>query len=89
VENHLVRKGMADLVTRLKAGGREGDIGSSDRSSLGDADAEDTEVRFLRAVSQLRDMAELGPERDRAAERHKHEASEESWDAYHRLRGYE
>jgi hypothetical protein len=32
-------------------------------------------------------MAELEPERQRAAERLKNEASEESWTEYRRLRG--
>jgi hypothetical protein len=32
-------------------------------------------------------LAELEPERQRAAERLKAEASEESWDEYRRLRG--
>jgi hypothetical protein len=81
LENHLVRKGMAELVARLGRGG------PADAPSVGGADAEDTEVRFLRAAAQLREMAELEPERQRAAERHKNEATEESWTDYHRLRG--
>jgi DNA primase len=80
LRNHLVRKGMAELLTRL---GRTGE--TSDMPSEG-ADAEDTEARFLLAARQLRDMAELEPERQRAAERHKSEATEESWADYHRLR---
>ena len=87
LENHLVRKGMAELVARLNAGRGSGGIGSSD-ASTGGADAEDTEARFLRAAAQLRDMAELEPERQRAAERHKSEATEESWADYHRLRSF-
>jgi DNA primase len=80
LKNHLVRKGMADLLTRLGQSG-----GPSDLPPEG-TDAEDTEARFLLAARQLRDMAELEPERQRAAERHKNEATEESWAEYHRLR---
>jgi DNA primase len=81
LENHLLRKGMADLVTRFGSGGH-GDLAEA---SSGGADAEDTEARFLQAAAQLRDMAELEPERQRAAERLKSEASEESWTEYRRL----
>ncbi len=89
LENHLVVRGMAELVARLNAGrGGGGDVGPSDVSFLGGADAEDTEARFLRAAAQLREMAELEPERQRAAERHKNEATEESWAEYHRLREF-
>jgi DNA primase len=85
LESHFTRKGMADLVARL----RKGRGGGEDLTevSAGGADAEDIEARFLRAASQLRDMAELEPERQRAAERLKNEASEESWTEYRRLRG--
>jgi DNA primase len=81
LENHLLRKGMADLVTRFGSGGH----GDLTEASSGGADAEDTEARFLQAAAQLRDMAELEPERQRAAERLKSEASEESWTEYRRL----
>jgi DNA primase len=84
LENHLVRKGMAELIARL-GHGRSGE--PSDMPTEG-ADAEDTEARFLLAAQQLREMAELEPERHRAAERHKSEATEESWAEYHRLRGF-
>ena len=80
LETHLARKGMADLVARLTAGR---DL--TEASSVGDA--EDVEARFLRAAAQLRDMAELEPERRRAAERLKSEATEESWTEFQRLRG--
>ena len=85
LETHLVRRGMADLVARLNTGhGGTGDL--SEASSAGDA--EDVEARFLRAAAQLRDMAELEPERQRAAERLKSEATEESWTEFQRLRGF-
>jgi DNA primase len=82
LETHLVRKGMADLLARLGAD-RHSD--PAEASSVGDA--EDVEARFLRAAAQLRDMAELEPERQRAAERLKSEATEESWTEFQRLRG--
>jgi len=83
LENHLVRKGMADLLARLGADRRSDPA----ETSSGGADAEECEARFLRAAAQLRDMAELEPERQRAAERHKAEANEESWAEYQRLLG--
>ena len=83
LEAHLVRKGMADLLARLGAD-RHSDL--TEVSSVGDA--EDVEARFLRATAQLRDMAELEPERQRAAERLKSEATEESWTEFQRLRGF-
>ncbi|HTT99324.1 MAG TPA: DNA primase [Rhizomicrobium sp.] len=83
LENHLVRKGMADLLARLGADRRS----DSTEASSGGSDAEEYEARFLRAAAQLRDMAELEPERQRAAERLKADASEESWAEYRRLRG--
>jgi hypothetical protein len=76
---------MADLVARLQTG-RAGTGDLTDASSVGDA--EDVEARFLRAAAQLRDMAELEPERQRAAERLKSEATEESWTEFQRLRGF-
>ncbi|MDE2494390.1 MAG: DNA primase [Alphaproteobacteria bacterium] len=79
LENHLVRAGMAELVERLKAHGARGPAGREG--------AEDEDARFLRAAAQLREMAELGPERKRALERFKSEPSEESWHEAQRLLG--
>ena len=79
LENHLVRHGMAELVERLKA--RTARNEGAERSALG----EDADARFLHAASQLRDMAELDPERSRALERFKREGTEENWLAYQRL----
>ena len=77
-ENHLVRNGMADLVERLNARAlASGETASAENASQGHGDDEDIEARWLRAVSQLRDMAD--PERDRAVERFKSEGTEESW----------
>ncbi len=77
LENHLIRCGMADIVARLKAPPRE--VGEETASG------EDADARFLRAASQLRDMAERDPERKRALERFKQEPSEESWLEVRRL----
>ncbi len=82
LENHLVRKGMADLVARLRR--RGGDIAPQD-GLAGGADAEDTEARFLQAAAALREMAELEPERSRAVERFKDEPSDETWRSAQRL----
>ncbi len=84
LENHLVRIGMADLVERLNARAlASGEIAPADGAQNGpaqeNADSEDFETRWLRAAAQLRDMAELNPERVRAMERFKSEATEESW----------
>jgi DNA primase len=83
-ENHLVRNGMADLVERLNARAlASGEIASAENASQGHGDDETIEARWLRAVSQLRDMAD--PERDRAVERFKSEGTEESWQDARRL----
>ena len=79
LDNHLVRIGMAELVERLKAHGA--------RAPAGQESAEDEDARFLQAAAQLRDMAELAPERNRAVERFKSEPTEESWHEAHRLFG--
>jgi len=79
LEAHLVRHGMSDLVERLNARAlASGEIAPAD-DVQGIEGAEDIEARWLRAASQLRDMAETGPERARAFERFKSEGTEESW----------
>jgi DNA primase len=83
LENHLVRKGMADLVERLGARRKGGDPAPAD--GPGGNDAEDSEARFLRAAAGLRDMAELQPERSRAVERFKDEPTDETWRDAQRL----
>lgn len=77
LENHLIRHGMADLIERLKA----------PRTEMGEgtASGEDADARFLRAARQLRDMAELDPERRRALERFRQEPNEERWLEVRRL----
>jgi DNA primase len=86
LENHLVRHGMTDLVERLNARAlASGEIASAENASPGNADDEDIEARWLRAASQLRDMAQGNPERDRAVERFKSEGTEESWQDARRL----
>jgi len=72
---HLVRQGMADLAERLKA-----------HRPDGSASGEDLDARFLRAAAQLRDMADLDPERARALARVNAEGTEQSWDDFLRLR---
>jgi DNA primase len=69
VLTHFVRLGMAELLTRL---------GASEGARDPEAGAE-AEARFLRAASNLREMAEWEPERARAFERLGSEASEEAW----------
>jgi len=82
LENHFVRRGMADLVARLGFGRRaDGDL--EDVPQSGDVDAE---AQFLTAAAELRDMAETEPERQRAAERFRAEDSEESWAEFIRLK---
>jgi DNA primase len=77
LEAHLVRHGMSDLVERLNARAlASGEIVPAEEVQ---GNAEDIEARWLRAASQLRDMAETGPERARAFERFKSEGTEESW----------
>jgi hypothetical protein len=78
---------MAELVLRLRgrrAGG--GDIAPGrETNDAGSADADDIEACWLRAAAQLREIAELDPERKRAVERFNTEATEESWHDAHRL----
>ncbi|HEY2445096.1 MAG TPA: DNA primase, partial [Rhizomicrobium sp.] len=90
LEDHLVRAGMAALVGRLKtrrAGSSVGTQGARGEQERGGADAGDSEARWLQAAAQLRELAETGPERRRALERFKSEASEESWLDWRRLHG--
>jgi DNA primase len=85
LEAHLVRHGMSDLVERLNARAQaSGEVAPAD-DSQGNVDAEDVEARWLRAAAQLREMAETAPERARAFERFKSEATEESWRDAQRL----
>ena len=79
LESHLVRAGMGELVERLAAQGAQ--------APAGQESAKDEDARFLRAAAQLREMAELAPERNRAVERFKSEATEENWLQAQRLLG--
>ncbi|MEI9990315.1 MAG: DNA primase [Rhizomicrobium sp.] len=76
-QHHLSRLGMDDLVARLSARtpGTAGDP----------AEIEGSDARFLKAASDLREMAERAPERARAMERFKAEGTEESWIEAERL----
>ena len=91
VENHLIRTGLGELVERLRAPqapsslSGESSEAASAAGTQGDAEVYDIEARWLRAAVQLREMAEFEPERMRAMERFKAEASEESWQEAHRL----
>ena len=82
LKDHFVRLGMAEVLERLKSphpgpAGEERDEGAKS--------IDDVEVRFLRAATQLREMAEFEPERKRAVERFNSEATEESWRNAQRL----
>jgi DNA primase len=81
LENHLVHQGMTDLLARLKA--RAG----GDPADPVPGDADDFDARFLKAASDLREMAERAPERARAMERFKTDGTEESWREAERLLG--
>jgi DNA primase len=85
LENHLVHLGMADLVARLRARPM-GASDPADAMSQND-DAKDADARFLKAASDLREMAEREPERVRAMERFKSEGTEESWRDAQKLLG--
>jgi DNA primase len=91
LENHLVRSGLGELVQHLAARRAAGPMTAAgeaeERAQGGTANGEDVEARWLQAVAQLREMAEIGPERVRALERFKSEATEESWRDAHRLLG--
>ena len=82
LENHLVRKGMAELVARFSPRQGEGALQPADDVAGG---ADDQEARFLHAAASLRDMAELEPERSRAVERFNDEPSAENWADAQRL----
>jgi len=81
LENHLVRVGLTELAEHLarRASGEIASASGRDDADRGLADAEDVEARWLRAAHQLREIAELDPERARAVERFRNEASEDSW----------
>ncbi|MBV9331195.1 MAG: toprim domain-containing protein, partial [Alphaproteobacteria bacterium] len=76
VENHLVRKGMAELFARLR--GRSSGAGDPGETAVGD-DAVEREARFENAAAALRDLTELEPERARAIERFNDRPSDETW----------
>ena len=84
LENHLVRKGMAELVVRLR-GRQEGRGNSPADASTRGADVHDPEARFLEAAADLRDLAEFEPERERALERFRDHPSDETWADVQRL----
>lgn len=79
-EHHLNRSGLAELVTRLNARVATG----SDPAD----EAEDLDARFLKAAGDLREMAELAPQRAQAMERFKTEGTQESWNEAEKLLGH-
>jgi DNA primase len=87
LEDHLVRAGMAELVARLSARRAKGRFAADTarESAGGGADLEEIEARWLAAAVQLREIAEIAPERRQAMERFKSEASEETWRGAQRL----
>jgi len=87
LEDHLVRAGMAELVGRLSARRAKGGLGADTArdGAPGGADLEEIEARWLAAAVQLREIAEIDPERRQAMERFKSEANEETWRGAHRL----
>jgi hypothetical protein len=91
LEDHLVRVGLTELAGHLarRASGEIASANARDDADRGladaDANADDIEARWLRAATQLREIAELDPERARAVERFRNEASEESWRDVQRL----
>jgi DNA primase len=91
LEDHLVRSGMAELAERCRARRAQSVVGQNGAAQIGaewgGADAEGIEIRWLHAAAQLRQIAEIDPERRRALERFKSEASEESWQDAQRFFG--
>jgi DNA primase len=81
LDDHLMNLGMGDLTARLRPVGR----GISPETTEEARHGLDGEARFLRAGAQLREMAELEPERARAAAQLKTDASEENEREFMRL----
>ncbi|MBS0470238.1 MAG: DNA primase [Proteobacteria bacterium] len=79
-ENHLHRLGLSETVARLST---RTNPGPADDEAISDAD----DARFLKAAGDLREMAELGPQRAQAMERFKSDGTEESWREAQRLLG--
>ena len=87
LEDHLVRSGLGEGLVRFKTARAGSAIARTGGAAAGGghADADDVEARWLRAVAQLQEMAELEAERKRAVERFNVEATEESWGDVRRL----
>jgi DNA primase len=85
LENHLVRKGMADLVAQIRGQRSSAGVAPKD-GTPGGSDSADPDSRFLRAAADLRELAELAPERARAHERFVREPNDENWADTQRLR---
>jgi DNA primase len=88
VESHLIRAGLGELLERLRSRLAARDLaGEAVSAGTVQGGGDDIEARWLEAVAQLREMAELAPERKEAMERFKSEATEQSWLEAHRLLG--
>jgi DNA primase len=83
-ENHLVAKGMAELVARLRGQQSSGDAAPKGEESRG-GDVGDQEAHFIQAVASLRELTEFEPERARAVERFNDQPSDETWADAQRL----
>lgn len=82
LNDHFNRLGMSGLLTRLQPEGRDT---APEPVELVDR-AQDVEAKFLCAAAELRELAELKPERAKANDRFKALATEESWRDYLNLR---
>lgn len=82
LNDHFTRLGMSGLLTRLQPEGRDT---APEPVELVDR-TQDVEAKFLCAAAELRELAELKPERAKANDRFKALATEESWREYLNLR---
>lgn len=84
LENHLLRQGMAELAARLAV---HCPVPDGSFRADNDQPVQDHEARFLRVAADLREMAQIAPERARAFERFKRDASAENEREAYRLLG--
>jgi DNA primase len=84
LENHLLRQGMAELAARLAV---RCPVPDGSFRADNDQPVQDHEARFLRVAADLREMAQIAPERARAFERFKRDASAENEREAYRLLG--
>jgi DNA primase len=84
LENHLLRQGMAELAARLAV---RCPVPDGSFRADNDQPVQDHEARFLRVAADLREMAQIAPERARAFERFKRDGSAENEREAYRLLG--